>query len=109
MRLCEALDVRRGDVVAFTGAGGKTSALVQLGYELAEQGWRVISTTTTKIAEQELSYFPCVVQWQPDLLQERGHHWCACPRDSGNGRWLKLGRDYRGSGWFPTDATQSTV
>jgi molybdenum cofactor cytidylyltransferase len=63
MRLREALEVKRGDVVAFTGAGGKTSALLQLGLELAEERWRVLATTTTRIAENELAYFPHCIQW----------------------------------------------
>ncbi len=58
MRLQQALNVQRGDIVAFTGAGGKTSALVQLGRELAAEGWRVIATTTTRIASHELSLIP---------------------------------------------------
>ena len=55
MRIREALNVQRGDIVAFTGAGGKTTALMQLGRELAAEGWRVIATTTTRIAANELS------------------------------------------------------
>ena len=49
MRLCEALRVRKGDIVSFVGAGGKTTAMYRLGRELADQGWRVIVTTTTMI------------------------------------------------------------
>lgn len=70
MRLRDALGVMRGDVIAFTGAGGKTSAMVQLGYELASDHWRVLATTTTRIATTELEYFPCVVQWNPSLLDD---------------------------------------
>lgn len=70
MRLRDALKVKRGDVVGFTGAGGKTSALIQLGYELSSDNWRVLSTTTTKIAENELGYFPCIVKWNKALLQD---------------------------------------
>jgi molybdenum cofactor cytidylyltransferase len=49
MRLCEALQVRKGEVVSLVGAGGKTTAMYRLGTELAEQGWRVVTTTTTMI------------------------------------------------------------
>jgi molybdenum cofactor cytidylyltransferase len=45
-------------MVAFTGAGGKTSALLRLGRELAAEGWRVIGTTTTRIGAEELLSFP---------------------------------------------------
>ena len=58
MRLREALDIRRGDIVAFVGAGGKTSLLFRLGHELAQEGWRVVATTTTRMAASELEMAP---------------------------------------------------
>jgi molybdenum cofactor cytidylyltransferase len=58
MKLHEAFDIARGDVVAFIGAGGKTSTLITLGHELAEEGWRVLATTTTRIGENQLSLMP---------------------------------------------------
>ncbi|NJL94650.1 MAG: hypothetical protein HC915_13450, partial [Anaerolineae bacterium] len=58
MQLMDALGVRRGDLIAFTGAGGKTSALRRLSQELHVAGWRVLVTTTTRMAETELRYFP---------------------------------------------------
>jgi molybdenum cofactor cytidylyltransferase len=62
MKLQQALDIVRGDVVAFIGAGGKTSTLMNLGYELAEAGWRVMATTTTYIDADQLNLAPCSVQ-----------------------------------------------
>lgn len=58
MQIRKALNVQRGDIVAFTGAGGKTSALFRLGQELAEDGWRVICTTTTRVDADELTMTP---------------------------------------------------
>jgi molybdenum cofactor cytidylyltransferase len=58
MKLQRAFEVVKGEVVAFTGAGGKTSALVGLGYELHEAGWRVLATTTTRIGQDQLQLFP---------------------------------------------------
>ena len=58
MRLRDALRVQRGDVVAFVGAGGKTSALFRLANELRADGWRVLATTTTKLASHELKHAP---------------------------------------------------
>jgi molybdenum cofactor cytidylyltransferase len=58
MKLHQAFQVVRGDVVAFIGAGGKTSALVALGHELAEMGWRVLATTTTRIDRDQLQLMP---------------------------------------------------
>jgi len=49
MRLCDAIHVRRGDIVSLVGAGGKTSAMYRLAGELWESGWRVVTTTTTMI------------------------------------------------------------
>jgi probable selenium-dependent hydroxylase accessory protein YqeC len=58
MNLTQALALSPGDVVSFVGAGGKTSALFRLADELAGQGWRVISTTTTRISQDELHCAP---------------------------------------------------
>ena len=49
MDLSTALDMRPGDVVAFVGAGGKTTAMFRAARELAARGHRVITTTTTMI------------------------------------------------------------
>jgi len=58
MKLHQALDIARGDVVAFIGAGGKTTTLLNLGHELAEIGWRVAATTTTPIGVEQLDLMP---------------------------------------------------
>ncbi len=69
MRLCDALGVQRGDVVSFVGAGGKTSALARLGRELMAQKWRVLATTTTRLAIEELDSFPYATRWRVNLLR----------------------------------------
>lgn len=58
MKLRQAFDVSRGEVVAFVGAGGKTSLLIGLGYELVEEGWRVLATTSTTLREDQIGLFP---------------------------------------------------
>ncbi len=58
MKLQKALEIVPGDVVAFIGAGGKTSTLIALGHELAQAGMRVLATTTTHIAIDELDLMP---------------------------------------------------
>ncbi len=58
MNLAQALAVQPGDVVAFVGAGGKTHAMFRLASELVAQGLRVLTTTTTRIAQSELSHAP---------------------------------------------------
>jgi len=52
MRLIDAFKIRKGDLVALAGAGGKTSAMFALGREGVARGLKVVLTTTTKI------YFP---------------------------------------------------
>ncbi len=56
MKLQEALGIVRGDTVAFIGAGGKTSLLVGLGYELLDVGWRVLATTTMDFDAEQLQF-----------------------------------------------------
>lgn len=63
MKLQQALDVIRGEVVSLIGAGGKTSILVGLGYELQELGWRVLATTTTRIGTDQLSLMPHALRY----------------------------------------------
>jgi len=77
MHLYDALGVQRGDVVAFVGAGGKTSALLRLGFELHAQGWRVLATTTTRIAQAEIPTFPQAIRLEqvenlPQALNQHG-------------------------------------
>ena len=55
MRLCEALDIRPGQAVAFVGAGGKTTAIWRVQAELGAQGAPVVYVTTTKMMEPVLS------------------------------------------------------
>ncbi len=58
MKLQKAFEIVPGDVVAFIGAGGKTSTLIALGHELAQAGLRVLATTTTHISVDELDLMP---------------------------------------------------
>lgn len=63
MKLRDALRVQRGDVVAFVGAGGKTSALFRLAEELRAENWRVLITTTTRMALSETLRAPFARAW----------------------------------------------
>ncbi len=58
MQLSTAISLSEGDLVTFTGAGGKTTALRVLAAELAAQGHRVLVTTTTRFARAQLQAFP---------------------------------------------------
>jgi molybdenum cofactor cytidylyltransferase len=79
--LSDALGVRTGDVVAFVGAGGKTSAMMRLARELACQGRTVVVTTTTHIWEPVFGQVAAIVlepdsanllKQLPDLLRRFG-------------------------------------
>lgn len=71
MLLSESLRLGNKDVVAFTGAGGKTSALLQLAGELVAQGKRVVVTTTTRLFAAQ-AQAPNAVTLYYDPAQELG-------------------------------------
>lgn len=62
MNLRGLLGVGERELVAFTGAGGKSTLLVGLGNELASHGHRVVLTTTTKLGPDQLAGTVC---WSP--------------------------------------------
>ena len=66
MKLAEALDLRKGDIVAFVGAGGKTSALIALGAELSACGWRALATTTTRLGRAQLELMSASLSYHQD-------------------------------------------
>jgi probable selenium-dependent hydroxylase accessory protein YqeC len=49
--LAEALGIKTRDVISLVGAGGKTTLMFRLARELLLRGKKVVTTTTTKIAE----------------------------------------------------------
>jgi len=55
--LGRALRIKSGDVVAFTGGGGKTTAMFRLACELAPK-LRVLTTTSTRIFAAQISKSP---------------------------------------------------
>lgn len=100
MKLARAFEVSKGDVVSFIGAGGKTSALVGLGYELLEAGWRVLATTTTRIGEDQLDLMPHAMRYDASaraLSQALNDHRFVFLYDSirqnkvygGDGEWIR--------------------
>ncbi|MCK4430412.1 MAG: hypothetical protein KAW19_03825, partial [Candidatus Aminicenantes bacterium] len=54
-RLLSGLAVQPGDIIAFAGAGGKTSLMLTLAEELFKSGSKVAVTTTTKMGTAERS------------------------------------------------------
>lgn len=53
MKLYKALGIVEGDVVAFVGAGGKSSVILQVAHELKEVGTPVLVAPTTKMFVSE--------------------------------------------------------
>lgn len=61
--LMSAFELTPGEVVSIVGAGGKTSLLIGLARELRAEGWRVLVTTTTRLAADQLDYFPAAAEY----------------------------------------------
>jgi molybdenum cofactor cytidylyltransferase len=59
MELSRALRIQTKEIVAFVGGGGKTSAMFRLADELAAEGRRVVTTTTTHIFSNQIALAPC--------------------------------------------------
>lgn len=53
MRLCEAIGISSGDIAAFVGAGGKSSAIRAVAVELSSAGLSVVIVPTTKLMVEE--------------------------------------------------------
>lgn len=74
MQINTALRVRAGEVIAFVGGGGKTTAMFRLAAEMVQAGQRVITTTTTRIFAAQIALAPAhialesaPVDWTPVL------------------------------------------
>lgn len=74
--MVESLRVKRGDIVAFIGAGGKTTLMFRLGTELAKHG-QVLITTTTKIYRPGASFVGGTVlaPTLEEAVAELGERW----------------------------------
>jgi molybdenum cofactor cytidylyltransferase len=68
--LARALRVERGAVVSFVGGGGKTTSMFRLAAELSAASWRVVTTTTTHISEEQARLAPASIR--PDELFSLG-------------------------------------
>lgn len=68
MKLSRSLRITRGDVVALTGGGGKTSAMFRLADELTHPSppkMRVLTTTSTRIFAAQINRAPAHVTFTP--------------------------------------------
>jgi probable selenium-dependent hydroxylase accessory protein YqeC len=72
LELYKALSIVRGDVVAFVGAGGKSSAILQAARELQEAGVKVLVAPTTKMFVSEAKKIgPILTSEDRDELHSR--------------------------------------
>ncbi len=88
--LRRAMRLERGAVVSFVGGGGKTAAMFRLANELKTSGWRVVTATTTHLAETQVSLSPasilgCRIEALGAALDKSGHCLVTGPPD-GHGR-----------------------
>lgn len=65
--LADAFALFPGDIVSIVGAGGKTSLLIGLARELTTRGWKVLVTTTTRLAADQLDFFPARIEGDEHL------------------------------------------
>jgi molybdenum cofactor cytidylyltransferase len=79
MTLAAALRVERGAVISFVGGGGKTSSMFRLATELSSAGFRVLTSTTTHISEEQARIPPASIGWDEiHLLKDRLDRYGQC-------------------------------
>ncbi len=71
-KLRQALRLGPKEFISIVGGGGKSTLLFTLAQELMEGGFRIISTTTTKVRYEEAGRAPCFISQAstPDFLRE---------------------------------------
>lgn len=71
MKFFDVINFQKGDVIALTGGGGKTSTMYAIGTEAACHGLKTVLTTTTKIYYPEDPRYQVVTTSNPlDLFHE---------------------------------------
>ena len=90
MPLVTALRVERNAVISFVGGGGKTSSMFRLARDLSGMGWRVVTTTTTHISQDQAAMAPAALPVQDISLLgahlDRHHHCLVIGPPDGKGR-----------------------
>jgi probable selenium-dependent hydroxylase accessory protein YqeC len=80
--LSNSLGLGEKEIISLVGAGGKTTLMFRLAKELLERGKKVVTTTTTKIAEPTHGDTPCLfvdpdpvklLGWVGDHLDQHRH------------------------------------
>ena len=60
-KLRQMLNLDRRELISIVGGGGKSSLMFSLAEELMEDGFKVITTTTTKVRYEEALRAPCLI------------------------------------------------
>ncbi|MEA3409284.1 MAG: selenium cofactor biosynthesis protein YqeC [Candidatus Eisenbacteria bacterium] len=68
--LSDALEIHRGQLVALVGGGGKTGAMLTLSRELADRGWRVLASTTTRVGQSVATSMPVLTMMGDEPPEE---------------------------------------
>jgi probable selenium-dependent hydroxylase accessory protein YqeC len=78
--LSDALHVRKGQLVALVGGGGKTGALLTISRELADKGWHVLASTTTRVGPSVATSMPVIAMMGEEPPQELAQAMSECGR-----------------------------
>jgi len=70
--LSDALGIRRGQLVALVGGGGKTGAMLTVSRELTDRGWRVLASTTTRVGQSVATSMPVLTMTGDEPPAELG-------------------------------------
>jgi probable selenium-dependent hydroxylase accessory protein YqeC len=68
--LSDALGILRGQMVALVGGGGKTGAMLTISRELADKGWRVLASTTTRVGQSVATSMPVLTMMGDEPPEE---------------------------------------
>ena len=112
LELYRALNIARGDVVAFVGAGGKSSAILQTADELGEAGVEVLVAPTTKMFVGEAEKIgPILTSEDGDELRSKVAKTLVTERAAvaGSGITSKKQVDGVDPAWLPTLAPEDGV
>src|SRR5215467_5731569 len=92
--LSDLIDLPASPLIAIIGAGGKTTTMYTLASELARQGKRIITTTTTQIfyPEPDETDLLIIESTAGNLLKKIGNSWSRCQRITAVGSILRTGK-----------------
>lgn len=79
-RLSDALHIMRGQLVALVGGGGKTGAMLTISRELADGGWRVLASTTTRVGPSVSASMPVLTMMGEEPPVELSQAMSECGR-----------------------------